>query len=346
MNFLERAAIMLLCVPFLTGCVEHKAPSVAEQTAPDTSTVQEVEALSGQAGRLTVWSAYWDCADDMELLRDEADKVDEISLFAAYFQEGELVIPEATTRLLNKIRRKESTKEKTVYLSVVNDVQKNGKTTQKDTDILKQVLGTESAAQEHAEQLVRLAADNGYDGIELDYEKIRKDMELWADFLRFEEKLLGLAEENGLKVRIVLEPGTPVEQLDFPEGADYVVMCYNLHGGGTDPGAKADNSFLESLVEKFGALPNVSYALANGGYCWEGESQTAVQCRAAEAAAMAEQAGVTPERDPDSGALFFSYTEKGKRYTVWYADETTLVQWAQQLNALTGGRVDISLWRI
>ena len=157
-----------------------------------------------ESTQLTIWSTYWDCAGDIEVLQDEAEKVDEISLFAASFQNGEVTIPEPTTRMLKKIRRREQTKNKTVYLSIVNDVTENGKTTQKDTAILQKVLGTDEAAQSHAEQLVRLASENGFDGIEIDYEKIRKDLDLWQAFLKFEEKLLLLAEDAGLKVRIVL----------------------------------------------------------------------------------------------------------------------------------------------
>ena len=220
MNILERALAALLCLPFLTGCMGHKTAEEPETVEPDTCTVQEVEALVPESTQLTIWSTYWDCAGDIEVLQDEAEKVDEISLFAASFQNGEVTIPEPTTRMLKKIRRREQTKNKTVYLSIVNDVTENGKTTQKDTAILQKVLGTDEAAQSHAEQLVRLASENGFDGIEIDYEKIRKDLDLWQAFLKFEEKLLLLAEDAGLKVRIVLEPSTPVEQLDFPAGAE------------------------------------------------------------------------------------------------------------------------------
>lgn len=280
MNILERALAALLCLPFLTGCMGHKTAEEPETVEPDTCTVQEVEALVPESTQLTIWSTYWDCAGDIEVLQDEAEKVDEISLFAASFQNGEVTIPEPTTRMLKKIRRREQTKNKTVYLSIVNDVTENGKTTQKDTAILQKVLGTDEAAQGHAEQLVRLASENGFDGIEIDYEKIRKDLDLWQAFLKFEEKLLLLAEDAGLKVRIVLEPSTPVEQLDFPAGAEYVVMCYNLYGNGTMPGPKADFAFLQQVYEKFRVLPNISYALANGGYIWENDGTTATQCRA------------------------------------------------------------------
>ena len=345
MDLCKKISALLFSILLLAGCADKKVPPTEEAIA-DTSTAQEAEALASEAERLTAWSVYWDCADDMELLRNEADNVDEISLFAAYFQDGELVIPEATAQMLKKIRRRDATNGKTVYLSVVNDVRANGKTTQKDTAILEQLLGTDAAAQEHAEQLVRLASENGYDGIEIDYEKLRKNMNLWELFLNFERKLLPLAQAAGLKVRIILEPGIPADQLDFPEGAEYVVMCYNLFGSGTEPGPKADFAFLQQLVEKFSSVPELSYALANGGYIWEEGSTAPTQCRASEAKALAEKAGIEPERDPDSGALFFSCMDGKTRYTVWYADETTLAQWTQKLNELAVKKVPVSLWRL
>ena len=348
MHRLKRGFALLLCLPLLTGCGGKKAPILpeVEETEAENSTALEMQALAPEVEDLTVWSAYWDCADDIDVLEEEADHVDAVSLFAAYFQDGELVIPDTTDRMRGKIRRRDVLQEKTVYLSVVNDVKEGDKITQKDTDILWQVLGTEEAAQAHAQELVQLAVDNGYDGIEIDYEKIRKDMELWQAFISFEEELLPLAKDAGLQVRILLEPGTPVEQLTFPEGAEYVVMCYNLFGGGTGPGPKADMAFLKELYEKFQTLPNCSYALANGGYIWEGTDTKATQCRASEAKALAQKAGVTPERDPDSGALHFNYTQDGTSYTVWYADETTLARWAQQLQEVGGGKVRVSLWRL
>ena len=38
---------------------------------------------------------------------------------------------------------------------------------------------------------------------------------------------------SGKKMNIYDEP-------EFSEGASYVVMCYHLHGNGTEPGPKAD----------------------------------------------------------------------------------------------------------
>ena len=211
--------LSLSAMLLFTGCSGNEKkteePEIAEITADETA-VKEMKRIAGDSEELTVWSAYWDCEDDIETLEESMDDIDQISLFEAYCKDGELMIPDVTKRMLKKIRRREILQDKTVFLSVVNDVEKNGKTVQKDTEILKEWMGDEESAQTHAEELVRLAADNGFDGIEVDYEKIRSDMNLWKNFIDFEKRLLEEAGKGQLQVRIVLEPGTPVDELDFP----------------------------------------------------------------------------------------------------------------------------------
>ncbi len=333
-------AVLCLGAVLLSGCGKKSAEPIVQT---DDAALREVQALASCTDELTVWSAYWDCADDINVLRQSSGQVQAVSLFAASFENGQLVLPDATSRMLKKLKRGESTQDMQVYLSVVNDVVQNGKTIQKDTDILHTLLGTEQAAHLHAQELVQTAKDNGCDGIEIDYEKIRSDMELWQDFLRFEEMLLAEAQSAGLSVRVILEPSTPVEQLAFPDGAAYVVMCYNLYGSGTEPGPKADKAFLRKLYDRFSTLPNISFALANGGYDWEDGTHPAQSVTAAQAAALCDD---TPERDKDSDALYFTYKDGGKAHTVWYADETTLRSWAECLNEACGGKAKISLWRL
>lgn len=346
--FFKKAAALALGLLLLAGCAGQKNdPAVTvEDTEMELDAEQEVAALSPEAEDLTVWSAYWDCAEDASVLRSTVDSYSAVSLFAAYFQDGEVTIPENTSQMLNKLRRRDTTQDKTVYLSVVNDVKTGDASSLKDTDILWQELGTPEAAEAHAETLVNLAADNGFDGIEIDYEKIRKDLDLWQAFLQFEDVLLQKAEAKGLKVRVLLEPSTPVDQLTFPDGAEYVVMCYNLYGGGTEPGPKADAAFLRQMQEKFSTLPNISYALANGGYDWEAGSTKAAQKRRAEAEALAKANNAEPQRDPDSGALYFTYQDGGTTHTLWYADSETLAFWAKTLAEAAGHKVRISLWRL
>ncbi|RHQ97284.1 hypothetical protein DWX80_04580 [Ruminococcus sp. AF21-3] len=333
----------------LPGCGGTEKKSEISETVSDLhddSAEKEINSLAEASDELTVWSAYWDCEDDIDTLKTEADNFDQISLFAAYFKDGTVTIPDATDRMLRKIRRREETQNKKVFLSVVNDVEKNGKTVQKDTEILKDLLGTEEKAEEHAKELTELAAENGYDGIEIDYEKIRSDMDLWNDFIRFENLLITEADKKDLDVRIILEPSTPVEELDFPQGASYAVMCYNLYGNGTDPGPKADLDFIKEMYTKFKNLPDISFALSNGGYDWENGTQKATQKKRAEIDQLIQQNKAEPQRDTDSGALSFEYEENHTKHIIWYADEETLKQWTEELNSASGGKVKVSLWRI
>ena len=71
----------------------------------------------------------------------------------------------------------------------MNDVTENGKTTQKDTAILqKRFLARTKPHKAMRSNWFGWQVKNGFDGIEIDYEKIRKDLDLWQAFLKFEEK--------------------------------------------------------------------------------------------------------------------------------------------------------------
>ena len=47
-------------------------------------------------------------------------------------------------------------------------------------------------------------------------------------------------KENSVKKECQEKKMNIYDALEFSAGASYVVMCYNLHGNGTEPGPKAD----------------------------------------------------------------------------------------------------------
>lgn len=319
----------------LAGCgntTSESSPSSISEKYP------EIVELKKDDMKLTVWTVYWDTQRTVRNIMTYSDKIDAISTFAVYYDENEqLFIPDETQKISRKLRNYEKTENIQQYLSVVNDKPDS----MKDTFLLENKIGTAKKAEEHAEKIVSMAVENEYDGIEIDFEKIRSDLDLWDKFIVFEKDLITLCQKNGLKLRIVLEPSTPIEDLNLPDGASYSVMCYNLYGIGTEPGPKADTEFLKKIAAKFGSLPGISYALANGGFDFDGKG-TAKQLTSAEAAQLAKDKNVTPVRNKENGALTFSYDS----HTVWYADEKTLVFWQEALNEAAGKDVDIDLWRI
>lgn len=347
-------SVLLGSILLMSGCTaatdyakDTDYETAEEATEPVSPEAAELEAMSRVAGDVSVWSAYWDCDDDLETLRAKADCYSNICLFEAYYIEDELTIPEQSLRMMGELRRKKDTRDKDIYLTVVNDYVSGNKTEHKSAALLKRIIGDEERAKAHAELIVQLAVRNGFDGIEIDYENIRSDLDLWDSFLDFEEWLISEADAAGLKLRILLETQTPMDKLaeSFPEEAQYVVMCYNLYGSGTAPGPKADSAFLSDIYDRFSTLMNVEYALANGGFEWIDEANGS-SIKREEAERLLAKYDAVWLRDKDSQALCYDFTEDGKKHTVWYADEVTLGFWTETFKNLSGTDAAVGLWRL
>ncbi len=207
------------------------------------------------------------------------------------------------------------------------------------------MLSSEEARKEHADTILSMVRQGGYDGIEIDYEAIKKDDILWGYFISFIKRLYTQASEENIRVRIVLEPGVPIENLTLPAGPEYVLMCYNLYGYGTGPGPKADKKFLLKMIDKMkGISGKVGFAVATGGFDFYDGNQ-AEQITEEGALKLIEENKAVPERDEDSYSMVFTYKDReGRLHEVWYADETTIKAWSDIIKE--SGNYGISLWRM
>lgn len=146
-------------------------------------------------------------------------------------------------------------------------------------------------------------------------------------------------------LRVLFEPGAPIESFDWPVGPEYVMMCYNLYGYGPEQGPKADPAFLNKMVDKMEHLGgNINFALANGGYDWT-EDEDVSQVQTAKIEEIIAKYGLTPTRDANSSDLIISYTDDdGLMHTIWYADEQTIEAWKQVIKSR--GHEQFSIWRL
>lgn len=337
-GILFRIVIMLiLYVPPLTGCAPNR-----QLAPPEIHGEQKQTARSADLGLIpaeALWITYWNPPEAAEI--PNRQDFPNLCLFAAVFDEnGKPYIKRETAELSKALGG-------SCYLTFVNDKMTGHGNSLKDTELLYTLFGTLEKAEAHVEEVLQTAEAMGVQGIEIDYERIRMDMKLWAAYQTFLQKLWTEANRRNLALRVCLEPGIPIESLSLPEGPEYVVMCYNLHGPKTSPGPKADKPFLQSLAKKIEHLPNTSYALANGGFLWKTAAQETIvtSITTQEAAGLADRHLVTPTRDAASDALTFSFREADTSCTVWYGDKETLAQWKAMLEEYTGGKVDISIWR-
>lgn len=293
----------------------------------------------------TAWLVDWQWKAGAEDLRQMTDGLTSVQMFAAYFDESDdLYFTKAFQDALPKVQDV-AKKSSLVHLdlTIVNDqLRKDGSESQKDPAIVSRLMANEESRNRHIDQIMEAVSRYQFHGIEIDYERIEeKD---WEHVLAFYEELYRRLSAQDKTLRIVLEPRTPIEQLSLPEGPVYVMMAYNLHGPSSDPGPKADRSFIAELASRMKKVPGKKViALSAGGFDWsEGGEVTAVT--ETQAAELAKSSLEMPRRNNASGSLHFTYLDQEQqKHTVWYADETTLQTWA---DAVWQEGYDIALWRL
>lgn len=304
-----------------------------------------VNAVAKEPTRRSAWIAYWDLdagEKDLERIEKELDK---LSYFGAYFDKNDRIfVPE---ELSNKKSERSRKKEKyESYLTFINDKQNlDGTVVMKDIEVLRRLFSEDASMEKHIDEIVALTLQGGYDGIEIDYEKIWKDEKIGQSFLRFADKLYAQALKNNLKLRIVLEPSTPFSSAGFLKGPEYVVMLYNLYGVHSVPGPKANREFIQKTLTRMKALPGEKSAAFSTGGCLWGDNGKKRFLTEVEARTLARVYSVEPKRDEESQCLVFGYKDiYGVSYQVWYADVETLNYWISI--AKEQGINNVSLWRL
>ena len=315
-------AILILSVCFLCACGTDKK-------------IQAPKMKPSQAA----WSVYWDWANGIDEAQD--DKYQDVIVFAADFDsKNQLVFPAAfAPEMFN------SFPQKNLFISFVNDKRlESGKHIQKDTVFLNELLATPESRKQHISEVIRICKDNGFNGIEIDYENIWKEKTLVENFVSFVEELRKETQINRLDLRVVLDVRALRYAKLFPDNVEYVVMFYNLHGLHNGPGPKADKKFILDTLKKLQSLkgtPNIAFA--NGGFVWSSGSKTK-SLTTEQARLLAKKMQVKPKRDSESNALYFSYVQDNKEYTVWFGDEITIKYWCDI--AKEYGYKRFSLWRL
>lgn len=348
MHRLGHVTGILMLFLVLAGCSVQVGQAHADDTPQSEAIINTPTKMEEQSEEVSysLWNAYWNLEGAEAQTEKLAEHVKNINFFAAYYDKDDTAfIPQNTTDFFMKNGAEYKERGWIRYLTVVNDQMKeDGSSDQKSTELLYRLLEKEEIYRTHADSLVTLAKDAGYDGLEIDYENIRKDNTLWGYYMNFIGYLYERCTAEGLKLRVVIETNIESNQIPWVEGPTYCVMCYNLYGSHSGPGPKADHEFLLSVMEKMKNVPApVDYALANGGFDWsEDGSVTSLTTKQAQILA----AEFTAECKTDvSGAKFYTYTdENGTSHEVWYGDQETLEIWMKWLQE--GGNREFSIWRL
>ncbi len=288
------------------------------------------------------WLPYWDYNNAKLDWLTRENKPTEIVSFAVVYEGEELHVVEQMDSMTSELVGLEE--DVKVFISFTNDVlQEDGTYLQKDKEFLETFMSNKEKREGYIKDILELSLSYGVDGIEMDYENIKDDEELWGHYAEFVEELYEECLDEEISLRVVLGYDS-AKYADFPEGPKYIIMCYNLYGPHSGPGPKADKDFLELTYDINEVLkPNVSVAFANNGFSWDSRGNV-VALTKREAIAMANLYEATISRDEASSVLNYEYQDNfGESYEVWFADDATLADWMSW--GTEKGYTDYSLWR-
>ncbi len=206
----------------------------------------------------------------------------------------------------------------------------------------------------HIEAIVQLVMENGYDGIDIDYESLyAEDRNAFTTFI---QELAAALHAQNKRLSTTVHPktgdggswGGPQAQDWKKLGAvsdEFKIMIYDYHHGASEAGpiapldwSDAVLTYAESQVEPGKIFMGVPFY----GYDWVGSKGESIEWRQAVKRAKMYHAEVN--RDASSGEAWFTYD--GGRHTVYYNDAETLrgrlAMMLDRHSAIAG----VSIWRL
>lgn len=336
--------IMVVIVFILVGIfltfkyINYKGSNIEEYKGESVNKSNKEEVLVPSVG---AWLVDWDLENGFKEI-EKTEDLNIISIFSVNFNERyELLISD---RVINTIKEVKENRSEEIYLTIVNDIIKDDNTSiLKSNDLVRDIITNDIRKNDNINRIVELATELDIDGIDLDYEKIDED--IWSNFSIFINDLSEALSNKGKKLRVVLEPKAPIEDVKLPEGCEYIMMAYNLYGYHSEQGPKADKKFIKGLCSKITKnLKDVRIAFSLGGFSWS-ESGDVISLSNEEIEEILKNNNIDPLRDNESWAMYFNYLdENGVNNTVWYSDEATIKEWIKAANDSGINKIDI--WRL
>jgi spore germination protein len=214
------------------------------------------------------------------------------------------------------------------------------------------LLSDPARAQAHREALVKAAVDNGWDGLDIDYESLPPTAgPVFTDFMA------ALADDlhaQDLQLTVAV-PARVSDQEEWGLAYSYQVlgrivdevrvMTYDHSWSGSDAGPIAPLQWVEDVATHASqTVPKekLMLGLATYGYDWVGEKGVSLQRE--NAVELARRVGATPEWDAESAGWTFGYEENGEQHTVWYEDARSLA--AKQQVAIDQELRGVAIWAL
>ena len=199
-------------------------------------------------------------------------------------------------------------------------------------DLVAELVDDPDWVEDHVDELVDAAVENGWDGIDIDYEalppeageKFTNFLTDLAEALHAQELILSVAVPARASNEETWTLAYSYERLG--QIADQVrVMAYDHAWSGSLPGPVAPLPWVEDVVTYSAErIPRdkLMLGVATYGYDWVGSQGTYLTTSGV--FELANEMGAVPRWDPTAAASMFDYQVEGERHTVWYEDARSL----------------------
>ncbi len=290
----------------------------------------------------TVWAAYATVLEQETLARN-ADIIGEVNF--VWYQVGpggQLSGSVQSTQALEAARA--------AGLRVVPSVQNTGFS----REAVLAAIGADEARAAHIAELVALAVDNGYDGLDIDYESLAaEDRDLFSAFI---EELAAALHAEGKLLSIAVHPktdeqgtwGGPAAQDYARLGAavdEFKIMTYDYHWSTSEAGPIAPIAWADEVLAYAATVvpPEKTYlGLHFYGYSWLSSRGESLEWQ--QAVKLPEMYGAEVERDENAEA-WFAVGDEG-RPTVYYADAQTTAAKLEAILARHPQIAGVAIWRV
>ncbi len=304
--------------------------------------------------RYGAWVTYWDFTAGMKAVNDTPLLFKDVYFFSTVltpdgrpilFNPGLPYADVVTTLTVQGVQ---------TWMTAVNDVvtPTRNNSTLKDPDIIHQILIDDQRRASHCQDLIQLALQLGFSGIDIDYENLYfEDKTLFTRFIR---ELSAAVKPEGLKLSVTVQqknreknsPGAGA--MDWPaicrSTEQMQIMLYNLHNRYTDPGPMATISWIDSIMQYASAqcpVEKIIPVLKVSGMKWGNGVVQGVQYQ--ELLPVLSKYSDSIKRTTD-GTPYLKYTDPDGTYTVYYEDKESLLNKVYGLH--DSGYYQITFWSL
>jgi spore germination protein len=270
---------------------------------------------------------YWDQTRGFDVTSEHPDLFDEISpVWYSLEPTGEIVLTDAEHTTVDRTAVRRLQEQGVRVIPTVTNLRDG----EWDPEAVQAMLHRPEAMETHIRELVRLTLDEGYDGVDIDYEHLRAaDRDAYSTFLtdlaaalHAEGKLLTTAVHPKTSESGYGERNAAQDFRAIGAAADQVrVMTYDYSWEDSPPGPVAPAGWVEEVIAwTVTQMPpeKVVLGIVLLGYDWGPERGETVDYEQAQDTAAEHQATV---RRADDDSPWFAYDDtSGRQHEVWYED--------------------------